>query len=159
MMKFRTMVANADRIGGSSTPDDDPRITRVGRWLRRYKLDELPQLVNVLKGEMSIVGPRPEVPEYVAMLTEDEREILSVRPGMTDWASIWNSDEGAALAGSDDPERTYLEKIRPEKIRLQREYIRRRSFWVDMRIIGRTFIELLTSRDGRSGPWARRSNQ
>ncbi len=159
MVKFRTMVVGADKIGGPSTADTDPRITRVGRWLRSYKLDELPQFINVLKGEMSIVGPRPEVPEYAALLTEDEREILSVRPGMTDWASIWNSNEGAALAGSDDPERTYLEKIRPEKIRLQLEYVRRRSFWVDLRIVASTFLELVSSRERRGLPWARRPNR
>ncbi len=159
MVKFRTMVVEADQIGGPSTPDTDPRITRVGRLLRSYKLDELPQLIHVLKGEMSIVGPRPEVPEYVALLTENEKEILSVRPGMTDWASIWNSNEGTALAGSDDPEKTYLEKIRPEKIRLQLEYVRRRSFWVDLQIIVSTFLELVASREGRGLPWARRLNR
>lgn len=141
--KFRTMVADADRVGGPSTADDDPRITRLGRWLRTSKLDELPQLINVLVGEMSIVGPRPEVPEYVSLLTEEERPIISVRPGMTDWASIWDIDEGAVLAGSADPERTYLEQIRPEKIRLQLEYVRRRSLWVDMQIIGQTVTTVL----------------
>lgn len=138
MLKFRTMVVNAERLGGPSTASDDPRITRAGRWLRRMKLDELPQLVNVLRGEMSLVGPRPEVPEYVERFTEAERAILSVRPGMTDWASIWNADEGAVLAGSADPERVYLERIRPEKIRLQLEYVRRRSMLVDLGIIWET---------------------
>jgi lipopolysaccharide/colanic/teichoic acid biosynthesis glycosyltransferase len=136
--KFRTMVLNAEKIGGPSTSDDDPRITRVGRFLRKYKLDELPQLINVLKGEMSIVGPRPEVQQYVDMYTEEERVILSVRPGITDWASVWNSEEGAILAGSPDPEKTYLEKIRPEKIRLQLEYVRKRSFWIDIGIVFQT---------------------
>lgn len=97
IFKFRTMVVNAENIGGPSTPDDDPRITGIGRFLRKYKLDELPQLINVLKGEMSLVGPRPEVPHYVNMLTKEERAILSVRPGITDWASICNSDEGAVI--------------------------------------------------------------
>ncbi len=146
MLKFRTMVVDADRLGGPSTPEDDPRITPVGRFLRKAKLDELPQLINVLKGEMSLVGPRPEVPEYVAMLTEDERRILSVQPGMTDWASIWNADEGTVLAGSEDPERVYLERIRPEKIRLQLEYVRRRSMRVDLQIIAATFIRLFAPR-------------
>lgn len=143
MFKFRTMVANADKIGGPSSSADDPRITRVGNFLRRYKVDELPQLINVLKGEMSLVGPRPEVMQYVAMFSVEEKAILSVSPGITDWASIANSDEGKRLAGSPDPEKTYLEEIRPEKIRLQLEYVRRRSFATDMRILVETFKVLL----------------
>jgi lipopolysaccharide/colanic/teichoic acid biosynthesis glycosyltransferase len=138
--KFRTMVVDAEKLGGSSTADDDPRITRIGKWLRKYKLDELPQLVNVLKGEMSIVGPRPEVPHYVDMFTEEEKTILSVRPGITDWASLWNPDEGRVLAGSPDPEKAYMEKIRPTKIRLQLKYVRERSFWTDLKIIAQTFV-------------------
>jgi lipopolysaccharide/colanic/teichoic acid biosynthesis glycosyltransferase len=93
IFKFRTMVVNAENIGGPSTADDDPRITGIGKFIRKYKLDELPQLINVLKGEMSVVGPRPEVPFYVNMFTEEEKAILSVRPGITDWASLWNPDE------------------------------------------------------------------
>ena len=135
IFKFRTMVMNAEKLGGPSTADDDPRITKIGRFIRKYKFDELPQLINVLKGEMSFVGPRPEVPHYVNMFSEEEKAILSVRPGITDWASIWNPDEGAILAGSPDPEATYMEKIRPEKIRLQLKYVRERSFWVDLKII------------------------
>ena len=135
IFKFRTMVLNAEKLGGPSTADDDPRITRVGKFIRKFKLDELPQLINVLKGEMSVVGPRPEVQMYVDMFTEEEKAILSVRPGITDWASIWNPDEGAILAGSPDPEKTYMETIRPEKIRLQLKYVRERSLWVDLKII------------------------
>jgi lipopolysaccharide/colanic/teichoic acid biosynthesis glycosyltransferase len=142
--KFRTMVVNADRIGGPSTANDDPRITKVGKFLRKFKLDELPQLINVLKGEMSFVGPRPEVPLYVNMFTEEEKKILSVRPGITDWASLWNSDEGAVLAGSPDPEKAYMEKIRPEKIKLQLKYIENNSFFVDMKILFLTFIKVLS---------------
>ncbi|MGQ9648473.1 MAG: sugar transferase [Thermodesulfobacteriota bacterium] len=138
IFKFRTMVVNAEKMGGPSTADDDPRITKMGKSIRKFKLDELPQLINVLKGDMSIVGPRPEVQMYVDMFTEEEKAILSVRPGITDWASIWNPDEGAILAGSADPEKTYMEKIRPEKIRLQLKYVRERSFWVDLKIIFKT---------------------
>ena len=105
IFKFRTMVVNAEKMGGPSTADDDPRITKMGRFIRKFKLDELPQLINVLKGEMSIVGPRPEVQMYVDMFSEGEKAILTVRPGITDWASIWNPDEGAILAGSPDPEK------------------------------------------------------
>ncbi len=133
--KFRTMVVNAERLGASSTSDDDQRITSIGKFLRKYKLDELPQLINVFIGDMSLVGPRPEVKKFTDMYTKEEMAILSVRPGITDWASIWNSDEGALLAGSSDPDRDYLEKIRPEKIRLQLKYVREQSFWTDIKII------------------------
>lgn len=135
-------MVNAEKFGGPSTADDDPRITGIGRFLRKYKLDELPQLINVLKGEMSLVGPRPEVPHYVDMFTEEEKAILSVRPGITDWASIWNSDEGALLEGSLDPEKTYMERIRPEKVRLQLKYIKERSFWIDLKIILQTLFAI-----------------
>jgi lipopolysaccharide/colanic/teichoic acid biosynthesis glycosyltransferase len=135
IFKFRTMVVNAEKLGGPSTADDDPRITKTGKFLRKYKLDELPQLINVLKGEMSFVGPRPEVQHYVDMFTEEEKAILSVRPGITDWASLWNPDEGAVLAGSQDPEKTYMEKIRPQKLKLQLKYVREPSFWNDLKII------------------------
>jgi lipopolysaccharide/colanic/teichoic acid biosynthesis glycosyltransferase len=143
IFKFRTMVVNAEKLGGPSTADDDPRISKVGKSIRKFKLDELPQLINVLKGEMSIVGPRPEVQMYVDMFTEEEEAILNVRPGITDWASIWNPDEGAILAGSPDPEKTYMEKIRPEKIRLQLKYVEEKSLWVDFEIIVRTLETVL----------------
>jgi len=143
IFKFRTMVVNAEKIGGSSTADDDPRITKIGKFIRKYKLDELPQLINVLKGEMSFVGPRHEVQHYVNMYTNEEKAILNVKPGITDWASMWNSDEGAILAGSTDAEKTYMEKIRPEKIRLQLKYVKERSFWVDVIIVFQTLFKLI----------------
>ncbi len=135
IFKFRTMVNNADKSGVTSTKEDDVRITKMGRFIRKYNLDELAQFINVLKGEMSIVGPRPEIPYYVNMFTEEEKIILSVKPGITDWACIWNPDESKLLAGSDDPDRDYLEKIRPEKIRLQLKYVREHSFWIDFKIM------------------------
>ena len=144
IFKFRTMVANAEEIGGPSTAADDPRISRVGRVIRKYKLDELPQLINVFMGEMSFVGPRPEVQHYVDMFTEQEKCILSVRPGITDWASLWNPDEGKILAASVDPEKTYMEKIRPTKLKLQLKYARERSFWVDLRIIMKTIVTVVS---------------
>jgi lipopolysaccharide/colanic/teichoic acid biosynthesis glycosyltransferase len=140
--KFRTMVVDAERLGGASTADDDPRITRIGKFLRKYKLDELPQLINVLRGDMSIVGPRPEVRHYADMYTEQEKSILTIRPGITDWASIWNADEGAVLAGAEDPERAYMELIRPKKLQLQMKYVRERSFWVDLKIIFLTLLAM-----------------
>jgi len=135
IFKFRTMVDNADKSGVTSTKEDDVRITKMGKFIRKYNLDELAQFINVLRGEMSIVGPRPEIPYYVNMFTEEEKVILSVRPGITDWACIWNPDEGKLLAGSDDPDRDYLEKIRPEKIRLQLKYVKEHSFWIDFEIM------------------------
>lgn len=150
MFKFRTMVANADRMGPPSTAADDPRITRVGRLLRRLNLDELPQFINVLLGQMSIVGPRPEVAEVVALYPEHERQaVLSVRPGITDWATLWIRDEGKRLEGSADPHRTYLEEIWPEKRRLQLEYVRRQSLATDLKIIGLTLKTHLVDRFSR----------
>src|SRR5579863_9900983 len=138
LLKFRTMVMNADQIGGPSSSADDPRITRLGGFLRRYKLDELPQLLNVLTGQMSLVGPRPEVIPEVLLYTEDEKRLLEVRPGITDWASIRFRNEGEMLRGSADPHAAYRIKIRPEKIRLGLEYVERHSFWTDCKIIVNT---------------------
>jgi len=143
IFKFRTMVMNADKIGGPSSSADDPRITRVGGFLRRYKLDELPQLLNVLTGEMSLVGPRPEVLQEVVLYTEEEKRLLEVRPGITDWASIRFRNEGEILRGSADPHAAYREKIRPEKIRQGLEYVERRSFLTDCKIIFRTLKAIL----------------
>jgi lipopolysaccharide/colanic/teichoic acid biosynthesis glycosyltransferase len=148
MLKFRTMFLNADKLGPASTSNDDPRITRVGHFLRKYKIDEWPQLINVLKGEMSFVGPRPEVRKFVDLFTDEEKKILNVPPGITDWASLWNTDEGAVLAGSQDPDKDYFEKIRPEKIRLQLKYINERSLRNDLSIIWRTLMKIFL-REGR----------
>ena len=137
--KFRTMVADAPRLGGKLTAGDrDPRITRVGRLLRRWKLDELPQLVNILKGDMSIVGPRPEVPRYVEMFREDYAVILSVRPGVTDPASLKYLNEAKLLSAATDPEETYVREILPEKIALAKQYVAHQSLLTDMRLICQT---------------------
>ena len=138
MYKFRTMVVNAEQVGGPDTASDDPRITRSGRVLRKYKFDELPQLINVLTGDMSFVGPRPEVQERINLYSEEEKAILTLRPGITDYASITFSNEGEILAGSEDPSQAYLEKIQPEKIKLGLKYVRNHSFWEDMKILAKT---------------------
>ena len=138
MYKFRTMVTNADKIGGSSTPDDDPRITRMGKFLRATKLDELPQLINVVKGDMSFVGPRPQVKWAVDLYTTRERQVLAVLPGITDYASLRFPNEGEILRGSKDPDKDYMDKIHPEKMRLSLEYIQTRSLLLDLQIIIQT---------------------
>jgi lipopolysaccharide/colanic/teichoic acid biosynthesis glycosyltransferase len=143
MYKFRSMVLNADKIGGSSTPDDDPRITPIGKTLRRYKLDELPQLFNVVKGEMSLVGPRPQVQWAVDLYTPEQRQVLTVPPGITDYASVRFPNEGEILKGSTDPDRDYMEKIHPEKMRLSLEYVRQRSLLTDFKVIAQTFLAIL----------------
>lgn len=143
MLKFRTMRPDAERLGGSSTANGDPRLTRIGVLLRRYKLDELPQLWNVLRGEMSLVGPRPEVQRFVDLYTEEEKAILTVRPGLTDWASLWNIDEGAILEGSVDPDRAYCELIRPKKLRLQLAYVQQAGFRTDLVILFQTMGAVL----------------
>jgi lipopolysaccharide/colanic/teichoic acid biosynthesis glycosyltransferase len=134
------MVVNAEQLGASSTANDDPRITRVGSWLRRYKLDEVPQLINVLSGEMSLVGPRPQVQWAVDLYTSEERALLTVRPGLTDYASLVFRNEGELLRGSKDPDKDYLEKIAPEKIRLGLLYVDTRSLWLDIKITIATIL-------------------
>lgn len=146
IFKFRTMVVDAEKLGGPSTADDDPRITRIGKFLRKYKLDELPQLINVLKGEMSFVGPRPEVEQEVRLYNEEEKALLNVRPGITDYASIKFHNEGEILRGSADPHQAYREKIRPEKIRLGLEYVRDCSFKTDLKVLALTFKTLIETR-------------
>ncbi len=143
IFKFRTMVVDAENRGGPSTADNDPRITKIGKFLRKTKSDELPQLLNVLAGEMSIVGPRPEIPDEVATYTEEQKRILSIRPGITDYASLWNVDEGAVLMGSTDPHKTYREKIKPTKLRLALKYVDEQSFWIDIKIIFLTIKKII----------------
>ena len=138
IFKFRTMVADAESLGGTSTSKNDSRITPVGKFLRKYKLDELPQLINVLLGDMSFVGPRPQVAWAVKLYSEEERKLLSVRPGITDYASIIFRNEGEILAGSSDPDKDYLEKIAPKKIQLGLQYVDNHNLWVDFKIIVKT---------------------
>jgi len=144
--KFRTMVEDAERMGGPSTPDDDPRLTKIGKVLRKYKFDEIPQLLNVLKGDMSVVGPRPEVLEEVQTYTDEEKKVLLVKPGITDYASILFNNEGEILKGSSNPHQTYREKIRPEKLRLALQYINNNSFLVDLNIIIKTVTTIIRTR-------------
>jgi lipopolysaccharide/colanic/teichoic acid biosynthesis glycosyltransferase len=143
ILKFRSMVIDAEALGGPSTSGDDPRVTRVGTFMRRFKLDELPQLLNVLVGEMSLVGPRPEVLSEVSDYTPEQRRVLDVRPGITDWASIWNSDEGAVLAGAPDPHLAYKQRIQPTKLALQMAYRDHAGLGTDVRILYCTLRKLL----------------
>jgi len=143
MYKFRSMVQNADKIGGPSTSADDSRLTKLGKFLRKYKLDELPQFINILKGDMSFVGPRPEVPSEVETYPSAIKEkIVSVRPGMTDLACLANLHEEEILRGSKNPHETYREKIKPQKMKLQLEYVEKRSFWLDIKIIMKTILNI-----------------
>ena len=138
LLKFRSMRMGADRAGLLTLGDRDPRITRSGFWLRKTKLDELPQLFNVLVGDMSLVGPRPEVPKYVALYTPEQREILSVRPGITDAASVEMRNEAELMAQQADPEAYYVNVQIPMKIKLAKEYIAQQSFLSDLKLIVRT---------------------
>lgn len=133
------MVPQAEQLGGTSTSASDPRITRIGRVLRRYKLDELPQILNVLTGEMSFVGPRPEVLEYTNLYSDLEKAILSVRPGITDYASIRFRHLNSILSAASDPDEFYREIVRPEKNLLRLQYVNNRSFLEDIRILVKTF--------------------
>lgn len=133
--KFRTMRPASESAGQITVGMRDPRITAIGYNLRKYKLDELPQLLNILKGEMSVVGPRPEVPRYVALYNEEQRQVLNVKPGLTDYASIDFVDENAILAKSSNPEKTYIEEIMPLKLSLNKKYIQEMSLKTDIKII------------------------
>jgi len=144
MIKFRSMQKNADQAGPELTRKGDKRITPLGRLLRKSKFDELPQLINVLMGEMSIVGPRPEVPRYVGFYDKEQREVLRVRPGLTDPASIVYRDEEKILAQYDDTERAYIEKIMPAKLKLNLAYIKKANLRTDLGIIVRTVKKLFT---------------
>lgn len=143
IFKFRTMVMDADKKGLLTVGGKDPRVTRIGYSLRRYKLDELPQLFNVLKGDMSLVGPRPEVKKYVDLYSSSQREVLTVKPGITDYASIVFVDENDILAKSADPEQAYIQEIMPAKLALNRKYIDEKGLLTDLRIIVKTILRII----------------
>ena len=143
ILKFRTMILNADKLGPAITTGDDRRITQIGRFLRHYKLDELPQLVNVIKGEMSLVGPRPEAPAYVALYTPEQRQVLSVKPGITGLAAIEYRHEARLLKEATLAD-VYEREIMPAKLKLDLEYIRRRSFLYDLQLLARTALALFS---------------
>lgn len=151
--KFRSMVADAESRGASSTSGTDPRITRTGRFIRRYKLDEFSQLINVFLGDMSLVGPRPEVQKFVDRYTDEEKVILAVRPGITDWASIKYHNEGEIIesSGIADADEAYERLIRPGKLLLQMKYVRERNMWIDIKIILCTILTIVSGRAG-GGP-------
>lgn len=143
MFKFRSMRQNSDKLGQLTVGMRDPRITHSGYFIRKYKLDEFPQFINVLKGDMSIVGPRPEVQEFVDLYTNEQRKILNVKPGITDYASLEYFKENELLGLSDDPRKTYVEEIMPAKIQLNMKYIQHPGLLNDIKIMWRTFLKIV----------------
>ena len=144
LWKFRTMQTGADKKGLLTVGGRDSRVTRIGFYLRKYKLDELPQLINVLVGDMSIVGPRPEVRKYVELYTSEQRRVLNVKPGITDYASIEYSNENELLAQSENPEKTYVEEVLPAKLELNQKYLADQGFLTDLRIIFHTIKKIVS---------------
>ena len=145
LYKFRTMFLNSDNKGLLTVGNNDKRITKLGYYLRKNKLDELPQLINVLNGTMSLVGPRPEVRKYVNLYNSEQKSILDVKPGITDFASIMYFNENEILANSVNPEQTYINEIMPIKLELNKQYINEMSLFTDLKIIFKTFIKLINS--------------
>ena len=146
LFKFRTMHANADKLTAITVGARDPRITRIGYYLRKYKIDELPQLINVVRGDMSLVGPRPELKKFVDLYTPEQREVLTVRPGITDFASLEFRNENELLEGKEDPIKYYVDEILPAKLALSLRYVRTRSFLLDIKIILRTIKAVFVNR-------------
>jgi len=143
LLKFRSMRTNAEKAGKLTVGMRDSRITKIGYFIRKFKLDEFPQFINVLKGEMSIVGPRPDVQEYVRLYSEEERKVLDMKPGITDYASLEYFEESDLLAKSNNPEKTYIEEIMPAKLRLNQKYIENPTLLVDLKIILLTVKRIL----------------
>lgn len=144
LIKFRTMKVESDKSGLLTTSSRDPRITKIGYYLRKYKIDEFPQLINVLLGDMSLVGPRPEVRKYVNLYSEEQMKVLDHRPGITDVASIEYSNENEILESKEEPEKFYIEEIMPKKLDLNLEYIKSRSLFTDLKLIGHTFLKIVS---------------
>ena len=142
LLKFRSMKTNADKKGLLTVGENDSRITRIGYYIRKYKLDELPQLINVLKGDMSLVGPRPEVRKYVNLYNKEQQKVLSVKPGITDYASIEFSNENEILGNVNNPEEIYINEIMPAKLKLNLKYIEEQGIVTDIRIILRTILKI-----------------
>ncbi|NUM50607.1 MAG: sugar transferase [Flavobacteriales bacterium] len=143
LYKFRSMQTNADKKGLLTVGMKDLRITHIGYFLRKYKLDELPQLLNVLTGKMSFVGPRPEVPKYVALYNEEQKKALDIKPGITDYASLKYFNENEVLANAKDAEQTYINEVMPEKLKLNLEYIKDKNFITDLKIIFKTLLRII----------------
>lgn len=143
LLKFRSMKVDADKSGKLTVGMRDARITKIGYFIRKFKLDEFPQFINVLKGEMSIVGPRPEVPEYVNLYNQEQRKILRVKPGITDYASLEYFTENELLAKSEDPVKTYIQEVMPEKIKLNQKYLQNPVLSEDLKIIWKTFLKVI----------------
>lgn len=143
LFKFRTMRVDADKLGLLTVGNRDPRITGIGYWLRKFKIDELPQLINVLIGNMSFVGPRPEVRKYVNMYSSEQQKVLSIKPGITDWASIQFSNENELLAKSSNAEQTYIEQIMPVKLNMNTEYMLKSNIVIDFKIILLTLKKII----------------
>jgi lipopolysaccharide/colanic/teichoic acid biosynthesis glycosyltransferase len=144
ILKFRSMRIDSDAKGKLTVGMRDPRITTIGYFIRKYKLDEFPQFINVLRGEMSVVGPRPEVKEYVDLYDEEQRKVLHVKPGITDYASLYYFKENELLAQSNNPQKTYIEEIMPAKLKLNEKYLENPSIFHDLKIIFLTFAKILT---------------
>ncbi len=144
IFKFRSMRVGSDKKGLITVGGRDPRVTRSGYFIRKYKLDEFPQLINVFVGDMSLVGPRPEVRKYVDMYTPEQMHVLDVRPGVTSLASIRYRNENDILAASDDPDKCYIEKVMQDKLAIDLEYVKNASFWYDIELIFMTFWEIIS---------------
>lgn len=144
LYKFRSMRPDSDRLGLITVGGHDPRVTRSGYYIRKYKLDEFPQLINVFKGDMSLVGPRPEVRKYVDMYSPEQLKVLDVQPGITSLASIRYRNENDILAAAPDPDKAYIEQVMPEKLAIDLEYVGKANLWTDIKLIFSTFREIIT---------------
>tara|TARA_R110002049_G_scaffold299634_1_gene489957 strand:- start:344 stop:955 length:612 start_codon:yes stop_codon:yes gene_type:complete len=147
ILKFRTMYTGSDKNGLLTVGDRDPRVTPIGYYLRKYKLDELPQLINVFIGNMSLVGPRPEVSKYVNLYSQEDRIVLSIKPGITDYASIFFRNENEILKSASDPEKKYIEEVMPRKLELNKKYIEEKGILTDLKIIFLTFKSIFNKND------------